>query len=535
MEDTTAVDPRLSLAKERVEVRDRARTDKMYLANEILGYDFQPCHQELFDLYPTFAEGKPWAEQIATKEDIMVIWSRGHYKSTAVKVIIIQAILNNPDIAILCMQGSIAVTQLFIAEVYKHFSGEAEGSKLQEFFPEFCGTKKEMQGSAMRFTVPCRVRKQIPQATVTVASPKAIKTGQHYDLGVFDDLQNESNYRSPKLLLKVQQDYQGCQPLVQNGARWVSGTRWAFGDLYEQIIRWDTEGKWIISVKDCWSDDKSDVRFPKYIKKNGQVGGFTRESLMALQLQDPAFFACQYLNKPIHEGNRAITKEEMEAACIDGSQAPYMSTAVLIVDVAATNTIASDDCVIQAGAMDLTGIVYVRDQIGGQWQPMELATHIVTMALKHRPVKVMLEGSASGKVFEPLLKMVARQYNVFITTEFIKVNNQDDAKNIRVLGWAGQVKRGRFKFFKGLAKWDKLVQQATEFPKGRNNHDDYPDTCALLYQELTKNFCTLPMPPKPVNPIIALINDAERNNALTNSLVRPQLSEWDEYDQIGLE
>jgi hypothetical protein len=507
----------------------------MFLANEILGYDFCPAvHQELFDLYPTFDSTKSWSEQIAGKEDILVIWSRGHYKSTAVKVKLIQAILSNPDITILVMQGSVSVTQLFVSEIFKHFSGEAEGSKLREYFPEFCGDKKQMQSTLMHFTVPCRVHKQIPQATITVASPRSIKTGQHYLLGCFDDLQNESNYRSPKMLLKVQQDYQGCQPLVQNGARWVSGTRWAFGDLYEQIIRWDTKQTWVVSVKGCWTDDKTAVRFPQYTKKNGQVGGFTRESLLALQEQDLAFFACQYLCIPIHEGNRAITKEEMEAACIDGSKASYRTVPVLIVDLAQTNTTTADDCVIQVGCLDTMGIVYLQDQIGGQWQPMELCTHIVTMVLKHRPAKVLLEGSGAGKVFEPLLKMVMRQYQVFVQIEQIKVNTQDDAKNIRVLGWAGQVKRGRFKFYKGLAKWDKLVQQACDFPKGRSGHDDYPDTCALLYQELTKSYMSVPMAPRPVNPIIAIIADAERRNAIAASMVQPKLSDWDTYDQTGL-
>jgi hypothetical protein len=127
----------------------------------------------------------------------------------------------------------------------------------------------------------------------------------------------------------------------------------------------------------------------------------------------------------------------MEAACIDGSKASYMSNAVLIIDLAATDAATSDDSVIQAGAIDPMGIVYLRDQIGGQWQPMELATHIVTMALKHKPAKVLLEGSAAGKIFEPLLKMVARQYSVFLPIELFKVINVTDAKNIRVMGWAG--------------------------------------------------------------------------------------------------
>jgi hypothetical protein len=43
------------------------------------------------------------------------------------------------------------------------------------------------------------------------------------------------------------------------------------------------------------------------------------------------------------------------------------------------------------------------------------------------------------------------------------------------------------------------------------------------------------MAPRPVNPILALINDAERNNAIAASLVVPDPPEWEMSEQTGLE
>jgi hypothetical protein len=525
----------LQLAQQRVSDRARARNDKMFLANDVLGYDFQQCHYELFWQYPKFDESKPWVEQNPIK-NIMVLWARGHYKTTAIIVVIIQAIINNPDITILLMQGSVSITQTLLKQIKSHFLGEAEGSRFQELFPEFCGTKEALgPHPAMQFTVPCRKRKQIAQATVTVSSPRAIKTSQHYDLGVFDDLLHEANYRNPRLLAKLKDDFTAAQSLINPGCpRWVSGTRWAFGDLYEDILRWQTQGgKWTISIKPCWTDDGKDVRFPRHTKKNGQLGGFLREELEQMQSDDPAMFACQYLLQPIHSSQALITKEQLDAACIPAADVPHLSFPIMMVDLAATNNIKSDDSVIQVGQMDSLGTGYLTDQRGGQWVPMELALNVMDMALRHRPVRILFEKTSSGIYFADFLKLMAKQRNIILPIDFTKVDNQPDAKNIRVSAWAGMVKKGRFKFLLGIPKFDRLVEQAIEFPKGRYGHDDYPDTAALLYQEITKQFMVVPMSPRPTNPIIAMIQDQE--NALIKTLTEQELQLRDTPDVTGLE
>src|ERR1700675_1778158 len=118
--------------------RQRARVDKLFLATEILGYDFQKnVHQELFDALIPFDNKKAWRDQWAIK-DRMVLWSRGHFKSTAIVVEAIQAILNFPDIRIVLMQGSIGVTQNLLREIKSHFTGIAPRSRFSQVFPEFC-------------------------------------------------------------------------------------------------------------------------------------------------------------------------------------------------------------------------------------------------------------------------------------------------------------------------------------------------------------------------------------------------------------
>jgi hypothetical protein len=93
------------------------------------------------------------------------------------------------------------------------------------------------------------------------------------------------------------------------------------------------------------------------------------------------------------------------------------------------------------------GCGYPCDLRGDQWNPNDLALNVIDMVVRHRPAKVMLEKSAAGMVFKPLLELMARLKNVFIPIEFINVDNRPDAKNMRVLSLAGIIKRGRFRSF----------------------------------------------------------------------------------------
>lgn len=476
------------LLEKRLAERQRARTDRMFLAREVLGYDFTPeTHQELFDSYPAFHDDRPWAEQFANG-DVLILWPRGHFKSTAVIVLAVQAILCNPDIRILLMQGTIKVTKGLLAEIRSHFDGSHSRSKLKELFPEFCGDKSELKASADKFTTPARVRKQLQQATCTVASPKSIKTGQHYDLGFFDDLVNDANYRNPELLVKVEEDFNMARPLVDPGCpRFVSGTRYAFGDLYENIIR-RNQGEWSISVKTCWKDGADRVpRFPQYKTEDGRLVGLTREMLEQIERDSPGIFASQYLNYPIASSQQVLPEHVLLGAVIARDDAPSLSQAILFVDLASEGE-NPDDSVCIAGKQDAVGKMYMVDACGDKWPVAALAVAVINMVLKHRPLKVMIEKTASAIYFAEYLKTVCKDKGIHIPIEYIKVDNKPDAKNKRVEALAGHVKNRRFFFFAGLPCWEKFVEQAKQFPKGKHGHDDWPDTAGLMAQVLSGRY-----------------------------------------------
>lgn len=487
----------LAAATKRADERDRARRDKMFLATEVLGYDFQPdVHTELFASFPDFDNSKPLFFQSEIK-DRLILWSRGHYKTTAAIVEIIQLILNFPNIRILLMRGNIENTEEWLSEILAHFTGEAQFSRLAELFPEFCGNKKALKATSARFTVRARTAKQQREATVTVASPGKATAGKHFDVGFFDDLVHEQNYENPKMIEKVIKAFRLFIPLIDPaGYRYVTGTRYAHGDLYEEIIKAhlaDTaagaKGTWLISVKDCWADGSQD-QTPRFIQRvikrpsgEEKVIGFTREKLLSIMREDPAMFSAQYLNQPASTSAIHFTEEMMNAAVIHADAAPALSPAVLIVDLAGTTThLKSDDSVVICGKTDNMGNYYVTDVRGGQFKPEELAYHVINMALIHRPTRILIEKTPSAMFFAQTLRWMCQEKQIVLPIDFIPVTNVKDAKYTRIAGLVPLIKSQRLRFFAGLMRWDKILEQFTQFPKAKYGHDDYPDTIALLIQ-----------------------------------------------------
>lgn len=509
--------------QKKLEDRERCRREYQYLS-EVMGYDFVPSvHQELWDTLPDFDPGKPWAMQSEIKK-WLVLWPRGHYKTTAIVVCIVRIILNFPDIRILIMQGSVVVTRNMLHEIKSHFTGENTNSRIRELFPEFCAEKL---GNVSHFTVPARKNKGLAQATVTVASPRSVKTGQHYDIFFPDDLVNDQNYRSQRLLAKVKQDFSMCLPLIDPPHYAVmTGTRYAFGDLYEELIRWN-KGEWKVSQKTCWVDDIEGgaPRFQLQASKNkpDKIIGFTREGLLLMQESDPEMFAGQYLNKPIQRGGQAITRAMLEAGLISPAAAPPLSAAHLIVDLATTDNVTSDDSVIFCGRHDIQMVPYVVDARGGKFLTAVLAQNVLEMAILHRPERIWFEKTPSCVAFAEYLKLVAKFQNIYLPIDFIKVDNRPDAKKVRIGAIPGLLKYKKLKFFVGLPVWEKLVTQCEQFTGDRNSHDDYPDTLALLIQQFSGAALMAPVRKAHANPILAMM--AQREQDISQIMEDPQASD----------
>jgi hypothetical protein len=509
----------------RDELRKQCLTDKLALAR-LLGYDFVPeVHGDLFKQYITFDNSKSYFDQDHQKHRL-ILWSRGFYKTTSTIVEIVQTILNFPEVSLMLMQSTKPKSQELLGEVKKHFTGENQRSKLGSLFPEFC---REKLGTVNSFTVPTRKQSRIAP-TVFVASPKSSKAGWHPDAGYFDDLVTELNYKSPDAMKKVIEEFSHYTPLVNPGGYfYVTGTRYTFGDLYEHIIRNNLpteefpQGKWKVSIKGCWRvnpDGSKTSNFPLSRKANGDPIGLSIEMLEAIQRDNPETFHAQYLNQPIAGDRQLFTEQLLMGAVIPKEQVGAVGPAILFVDLASATTITADKSVVVCGRQ-IGRKAVVCDINGGQWSTLQIAHAILEMCLKHRPLKVFIEGTPASTYFIDYLKVIGKDKNFAVPVEALKVSNNKGAKFLRIGAVEGAIKTGRLGFLVGLPGWTELVQQFCEFPKGR--HDDEIDTIGMLVQYYSNQ--TAAYDPFPTARLPFFLLQPGKDFSLESQIVRPEDAE----------
>lgn len=486
------------------EARQKAKTDHMFLG-KLLGYDFQDdVHPDMFKVL-TKDLARPWR---------LILWPRGHFKTTAVTVDVVQNILNNPDTRILVMQATLKLTKAWVRELRSHFDGKNPSSRLLKLFPEF----KIIEGDAEGFTVGARKRMELRQRTVTAASPKAASTGSHFDDGYFDDLVNQNNYRNVEIQDQLEKDFDLYQPLIDPGGfTTVTGTRYSFADLYQRIIK-RNKGEWDISIRKAYKADGS-LLFPqrKIVDTRVPAGyrliGITPELLAQKRKDDPENFSAQYLNE-ILIGKAQRFPEALILGAVKSTkdeQYPAAAPCYFFIDLAESQKAGADDRVISVGRLDGRGRLWVVDVLGSTWSVSQLTSMVIQQAILHRPARIYIEKQPGAEFFREHLLTMARERGLNLVVDLIPGSRQKGAKEIRIESLETYLKNGKLFFCAGIHDFDKLVEEFTQFPKGR--HDDRPDCVALLAGQLMSRHIPVPQGFTPTTAqawvVSAVLNAAE--------------------------
>jgi len=251
----------------------------------ILGMDFQPDPHE--QLFRCFVQKQPGTSLVLSDLDQltkkrMILWPRGLFKTSAVRVDIVQMILNYPNIRICFLTGGDKLAKAQLAAIKRFF--ERPTKRFKWLFPEFClrdvrnrrvaefledgtpnpnawETQPAKLGTAHEFTVPCRTNDIFAQPTFCISTARSVKAGSHFDVIYIDDLVNETNYKKVEALQKCYEDYIDICPLLEpSGFIIMTGTRYSFGDTYERIqddakkeMKEMGQTIWKFYIRDCWS------------------------------------------------------------------------------------------------------------------------------------------------------------------------------------------------------------------------------------------------------------------------------------------
>lgn len=165
----------------------------------------------------------------------LTVMPRGTFKtSLCVVAFTLWNIIRNPDIRILIDSELWTLSRNSLREVKAHLTGEA----FQTVFPGW----RLVLSNQDEITVNQRskIRKE---PTVTASGIGAGKTGQHYDLIIFDDLNSPQNSLKPELAQKVVDHYRYYTSILEpGGVISGSGTRYSELDLIGHILRTEVEG-----------------------------------------------------------------------------------------------------------------------------------------------------------------------------------------------------------------------------------------------------------------------------------------------------
>src|SRR5215471_6708 len=494
--------------------RCEGQFDHLFLANELMGYDFQPNpHAALFQefLQKDPEQKKPLYLLDPKIKKRMILWPRGLFKTSAVIVEIVQLILNYPDIRILILSGSKALARRQLARVRKIF--EQPTTKFRQLYPEFCAApgRKLPEATADEFTVPCRRLTQLAEPTVCISSAKSVKAGSHFDAIFPDDLVNEQNYKSAKLLNGVWDDYCAIGPLLEPaGFMFVTGTRYAFGDTYERIIeaaqqemRETGSTVWKISIKSCWirfcktcrhpdirhDSDRSytqppctwegchckcfvdsgekKVLFPQAVTRDGRQVGHTVEFLESERREKGTeFFANQYENSPISKEQQRYTPEMLARQTFFHLNAiPPDAGTFMVGDLSYIGDDKRDLSVLYLVKVWM-GVLWVYKCLAGNWDSDEACTNILAAIMQDRPQAVWLERFLGWEAYNNILMSKAVALGMQqLPVEWRKLDRRTDAKTMRIgtpLSWLIDRKLW---LFAGMLHYDKLINQLKKWPK----------------------------------------------------------------------
>jgi hypothetical protein len=527
----------------------------------ILGMDFQPDpHSRLFSC---FLQKKPGENLVLTDLDTqtkkrMILWPRGLFKTSAVRVDIVQLILNYPDVRICFLTGSDKLAKKQLGAIKRFF--ESPTKLFKWLFPEFCTrsvrnkkVKDETApgawtdeicklGNAYQFTVPCRTTEIFAEPTFVISTARSVKAGSHFDVIYIDDLVNETNYRKAEALEKCYDDYIDICPILEPfGFIVVTGTRYSFGDTYERIqddakkeMKEMGRSIWKFFIRDCWSHGcqncahtnvyhdfdvnilqppciepgckcigyqdrgNKDVLFPETRTHSGRQIGHTLALLNQKLIESsPEFFANQYENKPIATGTQTFDDVLIGRQTLHSLSlipAEGSGTTFVVGDLAYVGQPGRDYSVIFVCRV-FRGQIFIIDCRFGNWDSAQIAEQTVKVLLDHRPNIIYYEKFNGWEAYNNVIAALAAARGLLkVPIQWEKGSQANNAKLTRIGSVKGPLSARRLWIYGGIPGYDILVQQLVKWPK-LGRHDDFAD-CAGMVVSVPSGY-QLENPPAP--------------------------------------
>jgi predicted phage terminase large subunit-like protein len=487
--------------------RQLARTDRYFLANMVLGYEWitPKVHQPMVDVLPKFQGGvddfdipsktfygytptTPIEEMCKEdKRNILILYPRGSCKTTFATVAdTIQWIINYPDIRICIVTAVGQQGQDVFDEIRKHFQFSME---LRGLFPELCPPAKKAAdwGNQESFTI-LRRKVHRKEPTVSLISVGKVIAGYHYDVLKFSDVVDWTSVQTPGQILNTVKFANYCEPLIERypnktgGWRIVEGTPYDYMDYYGTIrdresVKEETEQNWKILVKSAKNEDGT-LLWPERI---------TAELLTKIEEEDPFVAASQYYMNPVPTTGGLATRDQIifTPSHLLRQLQPSL-TGFVTIDLAGMEEnakVRNDDTVLNYHGWDKDGRCYFLDVRAGKYTPFQVIEQMFDMWDRYRPRAIKIEKDAHARVLLPFMRREMEKRGKFLTIVEIKRDNRTSKKQ-RIRGLQPWFQSGLLRFSDALSCKAELISQIVRFSDTSTYHDDILDTIAdACYRE----------------------------------------------------
>ena len=481
-----------------IKVRQRCRTDLLFLATKILNY--KDCdtafHGEWIEQLQKFRGGTdnfdpqgnfisytpacPVYELEGSRRNLYLAF-RSSFKTTIFTVAhTVQWIINYPDIRVLICHSVNSVAEDILSEVKQHF---AYNESFRALFMEHCPAPKRASdfGNQQEFTTLARkVIKKEP--TVQACSVESTTAGTHTEVIKCSDIVNKENVRTPEAMRQIRRSVAQLQFLLDQPALgWldVEGTLYDYSDVYNDILRAEEKRKpgdtriWNIFRKPIL-DEAGNPAWP---------GRFNQERIAAIR-NDPTMttydYMSQYMLRIVSGENQYFQAEDFQWTPPD-IIAQNCNRYHMTVDLCSPDPIhgpskTEDFTVITVAGFDRMNRMYVCDMSRGRYLPDETINEIFRLYEKYgETTDVKMEDASGARQILPFLDREKVKRNSWPIVTLIPRDNRT-SKQDRIAGLQPWFKARDIRFANDLPWKEEMLTEFCYFP--RYNHDDICDTIA---------------------------------------------------------
>lgn len=465
-------------------MRWKCLSDLYYLFSEVIGLSRVKDKRGRHRLDPKLH--RKMAGEMEREEDTLQLYPRIHMKSSMLKALAMQKILQNQNVRI----GLWSKTATLCYKELESIKRQFENPLLRELFPEIVVPRKQWEKDTKEeFTMKRdNSEGEIPQENQIEAwGVGATVTGHHYDYHFYDDVIDQSSVTTAVQIEKVEDWWEYMQAIKDVTAiEKAVGTRYHMHDIYGRIMAEGYFEEKNIVVEKCMRGNKPIYSF------------FTYKDLMKLRKRmGPQKFEAQMNNNPVPKEDKIFVPPY---PLYRPEWFPKKPKYYLTVDPAATARKYSNESGVVISAVDSEApnkIFYVEAE-GVKMLPNELADHIVSKIHKYRPKKVGIELGLQ-QALQPLIDIKLRELEkrcgewIHPVFDPIPTGKQNKAEKLnRTIGALIHDRRALFKGAynaKGELVADKgmvrLFRQMDFYnPASDKNEDDIVDAASMAPQTI---------------------------------------------------